>query len=314
MAKEIDPTSSMAALFGSRVRRLRLAAGLTQTEVGRRTHVVGSRITQVERALGAKPTWELAQALNEVLESDDLLIDLWPYVYREAFPDWSQKFMELSARAVGLWQYAAHVVPGLLQTEDYARALLGVYPEHADTEKLEQRLTARMKRQRRIVGPDRPGLWVVLDEAVLMRPVGGPVVMRAQLRRILDAVHRRQAIVQVLPFAQGAHGSLGGSLTLLKMPDATEVAYKEGSEYGYLLEEPTDVRREAVTYDQLRAASLPPDMSTDVIRSVLEGKYRGANVPSRAARRRVAQEQLQQSGRGRLRGGRRRFPGRGSRS
>lgn len=93
MAKEIDPTSSMAALFGSRVRRLRLAAGLTQTEVGRRTHVVGTRITQVERSLGAKPTRELAQALDEVLQADDLLVDLWPYVYREAFPDWSRKFM-----------------------------------------------------------------------------------------------------------------------------------------------------------------------------------------------------------------------------
>lgn len=314
MAKEIDPTSSMAALFGSRVRRLRLAAGLTQTEVGRRTHVVGTRITQVERSLGAKPTRELAQALDEVLQADDLLVDLWPYVYREAFPDWSRKFMELSARAVGIRQYAAHVVPGLLQTEDYARAVLSIYPEHEDEEKLKQRLSARMERQRQAAVADRPGMWVVLDEAVLLRPVGGDAVMRAQLRRLIDAVRNRQLILQVLPFAQGAHGSLGGSLTLLTMPDGTEVAYQEGSEYGYLIEEPADVRRHALTYDRLRAAALPPDMSVDVIRSALEGKHRGANVPSRAARRRVAQEQLQQSSRGRLRGGRRRVPGRGSRS
>ena len=78
----------MAALFGSRVRRLRTAAGLTQAELGQKTHVVSTRITQVERASGAKPTLELARALDAALGADSLLVDLWPYVYREAFPDW----------------------------------------------------------------------------------------------------------------------------------------------------------------------------------------------------------------------------------
>src|SRR3954453_8308432 len=106
----------MAALFGARVRRLRTAAGLTQAELGRKTHVVSTRITQIERASGAKPTLELARALAAVLGADNLLVELWPYVYREAFPDWSRKFMEYSERAVTIEQYAAHVVPGLLQT------------------------------------------------------------------------------------------------------------------------------------------------------------------------------------------------------
>ena len=116
----------MAALFGARVRRLRTAAGLTQAELGARTHVVSTRITQIERASGAKPTLELTRALDAVLGADDLLVELWPYVYREAFPDWSRRFMEYSERAVGIREYAAHVVPGLLQTEDYARAVLGL--------------------------------------------------------------------------------------------------------------------------------------------------------------------------------------------
>lgn len=120
----------MAALFGTRVRRLRTAAGLTQAELGDRTHVVSTRITQIERASGAKPTLELARALDAVLGADDLLVELWPYVYREAFPDWSRKFMEYSERAVAIRQYAAHLVPGLLQTEDYARAVL-VLVEHS---------------------------------------------------------------------------------------------------------------------------------------------------------------------------------------
>jgi transcriptional regulator with XRE-family HTH domain len=314
MAKEIDPTSSMAALFGSRVRRLRTAAGLTQAELGRRTHVVSTRITQVERSLGAKPTRELAQALDEVLGADDLLIDLWPYVYREAFPDWSQKFMELSARAVGIREYAAHVVPGLLQTEEYARSVLSVGQSLQSGEHLRERVAARMQRQERLTGPERPELWVVLDEAVLCRPIGGMAVMRQQLMRLLKEAANPTTTIQVLPFQQGSHDSMGGSMTLLTMTDGDEVAYLEGSNYGRLFEEPTDVKEQTLIYDRLRAAALPPVMSLDMIRAAMEGNYRGASVPTRPERRRLAQKQLQQPGGRQLRGGRRRVPRRDPRS
>ncbi|CDR09371.1 helix-turn-helix domain-containing protein [Streptomyces iranensis] len=296
----------MAALFGSRVRRLRTAAGLTQAELGARTHVVSTRITQIERASGAKPTFELARTLDSVLEADSLLVDMWPYVYREAFPDWSRAFMAYSERAVSIRQYAAHVVPGLLQTEDYARAVLRVGLSLTSDEQLEDRVDARLRRQQRLTSPDRPELWVVLDEAVLRRPIGGRAVMREQLARLLDAAMDPHITVQVLPFDQAEHDVMGGSLTVLTSPDETEVAYTEGAHYGQLIEEPMDVRRLALSYDRLRAASLPPLMSLDMIRSVMEGNHRGASVPSRSERRRVAQEQLQQPGGWRLRRGGRR--------
>ncbi|MFI0503286.1 Scr1 family TA system antitoxin-like transcriptional regulator [Streptomyces albogriseolus] len=298
----------MAALFGARVRRLRTAAGLTQAELGALTHVVSTRITQIERASGAKPTLELARALDAALGADDLLVELWPYVYREAFPDWSRRFMEYSERAVAVRQYAAHVVPGLLQTEDYARAVLKVGRTLSSEEQLRERVALRMGRQERLSTPDRPELWVVLDEAVLRRPVGGLPVMRDQLARLLAAGTEPHITVQVLPFDQGEHEVMGGSLTVLTMPDGSEVAYTEGAHHGQLVEEPDEVASLALTYDRLRAAALPPLMSLDMIRSVREDNHRGANVPSRSERRRVAQEQLQQSGRGRLRGGGRRPP------
>lgn len=313
MAKGIQPEESMAALFGSRVRRLRTAAGLTQAELGARTHVVSTRITQIERSSGAKPTLELARALDAALGADNLLVDLWPYVYREAFPDWSRAFMAHSARAVSIGQYAAHVVPGLLQTEEYARALLSVGRSLTGEQQLEERVTARLARQERLHAPDRPELWVVLDEAVIHRPVGGPDVMRRQLARLLDAAEERHITVQVLPFDQGAHDALGGSLTVLSLPDGTRVAYTEGAHYGQLVEDPPEVNDLALTYDRLRAAALPPLMSLDMIRSVMEGNYRAANVPSRSERRRVAQQQLQQSGGGRLRAGGGRIPRRRAR-
>ncbi|MFC9950849.1 helix-turn-helix domain-containing protein [Streptomyces prasinus] len=303
----------MAALFGARVRRLRTAAGLTQAELGARTHVVSTRITQIERASGAKPTLELARALDAVLGADDLLVELWPYVYREAFPDWSRRFMEYSERAGAIKQYAAHVVPGLLQTEDYARAVLSLDALLESDEQLEERVAARMGRQGRLSSPDRPELCVVLDEAVLRRPIGDHAVMRKQLARLIDAAAERHITVQVLPFDQGGHEAMGGSLTVLTLPDDSEMAYTEGADYGQLIEETTDVGRYKVIYDRLRAAALPPVMSLGMIRSAMEGNYRGANLPSRSDRRRLAQEQLQQSGRGRLRGGGRRVPGRRAR-
>jgi transcriptional regulator with XRE-family HTH domain len=293
----------MAALFGTRVRKLREAAGLTQTEVGARTHVVGSRITQIERATGAKPTLELTRALDRELVADDLLIDLWPYVYREAYPDWSQAFIAYSARAAVIREYSSHAVPGLLQTPEYARALLSMGHSLRDAEHLEERVAARLDRQVRLTGPDRPELWIILDEAVLRRPVGGSAVMRGQLEKLLRMAEEPNITVQVLPFDQGAHGALAGSLTVLVLPDGTQVAYTEGAHHGQLTEEPEEVERFVLTYDHLRAMALPPLMSLELIRSVLEVDYRGSRVPSRSDRRRLAQQQLQQRGGRQLRAG-----------
>ncbi|MFE3383283.1 helix-turn-helix domain-containing protein [Streptomyces anulatus] len=308
MVKAIDPQSSMAALFGSRLRKLRVAAGLTQTEVGVLAHVVGSRIAQLERATGAKPTLELTRVLDKELVADELLIDLWPYVYREAYPDWSRAFIAYSARAAVIREYASHVVPGLLQTPEYARALLSVGHTLRDAEHLEERLAARLDRQVRLTGPDRPELWIILDEAVLRRPVGGAAVMQGQLEKLLRMAEEPNVTIQVLPFDQGAHGSLGGSLTVLVMPDGTEIAYTEGAHYGQLTEEPDEVERFVLTYDQLRAMALPPLMSLAMIRSVLEADNRAASAPSRSDRRRLAQQQLQQPGGRQLRTGGGRIP------
>lgn len=308
MAKAIDPQASMAALFGTRVRKLREAAGLTQTEVGARTHVVGSRITQIERATGAKPTLELTRSLDRELVADDLLIDLWPYVYREAYPDWSQAFIAYSARAALIREYSSHAVPGLLQTPEYARALLSMGHSLRDAEHLEERVAARLERQNRLTGPDRPHLWIILDEAVLRRPVGGAAVMRGQLEKLLRLAEEPNITIQVLPFDQGAHGALAGSLSLLVMPDGAEIAYTEGAHNGQLTEEPDEVEQFVLTYDHLRAMALPPLMSLELIRSVLEVDYRGNRVPSRSDRRRLAQQQLQQRGGRQLRAGGGRIP------
>ncbi|WP_371503436.1 helix-turn-helix domain-containing protein [Kitasatospora sp. NBC_00374] len=300
----------MAALFGARVRRLRLAAGLTQAELGERTFTHSTRINQIERTTGHRPTLDLARALDTALGADGLFTDLWQHVNRESFPDWSRAFMDREARATEIRTYMAQTVHGLLQTGAYARAILSIGKSLKTEEQLAERLNARMSRQDRLRGPGAPELWVVLDEAVLMRPVGGGEVMREQLAHLLDVARSPLVTLQVLPFDQGEHRAMGGSLTVLVLPDGAEVAYTEGADYGRLIEDPAEVEPYSVTYDRLRAHALPPSLSLSMIRSVMEGTYSA----SRSARRRLAQVQLQQSGGRRVRRGGRRLSGGGARA
>ncbi|WP_394814777.1 helix-turn-helix domain-containing protein [Streptomyces millisiae] len=307
MANEIDPSDSMGALYGTRLRRYRLEAGWTQGDLGFRAHVVQSRINQLERATGAKPTLELSKKLDELLNTDGLLAELTPHVRREAFPDWAQEHLRQEGLAVSVRAYMNSVFHGLLQTRSYARTLLSQYPLLASAEELEVRLTARLERQARLADPKLRQFCVVLDEAVLMRPVGGSATMREQCARLLHVAKDPRFVFQVLPFAAGEHPVVGGSLTLLTLPDQRESAYVEGSQSGRLYEEKREVQQYQRAYDQIRAQSLPPHLSLELIQSVMEGRYGAARVPSGTQRRRLAQKQSQQRGRWAVRrgGGRR---------
>ena len=304
MANDLDSASSMAALFGARLRRLRTRAGLTQAELGRGVHVVGARIAQVERATGHKPTAAFARLLDERLDADQLFADLWPHVNRESFPDWLLRYMGMSAKATAMRQYAAHVVPGLLQTEEYARALLQVGRTQTTAEQLDRRLAARMSRRSQLDEAGGLDYWVVLDESVLRRAIGGKAAMRAQFARLLEQVQAQHVTVQVLPFSSGEHAALGGSLTLLTLPDGSDVAYTEGAESGQLVQESEDVKTYSVTYERLRALAFPPKKSAELIRAAMEEIDSDSGIPPRSRRRRLAKVQLQQSRGGQLpRGG-----------
>ncbi|MGW6456398.1 helix-turn-helix domain-containing protein [Streptomyces sp. NPDC055078] len=295
MAKE-NEAPSMAELYGSRLRRLRQARNWTQRELGRAVAVEHSRIAQIERTSGARPTLQLSRAFDRVFETDGLFEELWPHVYRETYPNWSRAFLDAQARAVEIRVYMAHTVHGLLQTPEYARALLRLGRSLKTEEQLEERVSARLARQERLNGPDAPSLLVILDESVLRRPVGGPETMRQQLARLLAATESPRVTVQVLPYSHGEHPSLGGSLELLSMPDGSTVAYKEGADFGWLVEDPEDVKWYADSYYRLWGGSLPWAMSLDMIRSLMEGSTSDTRVPAQAQRRRVAQVQSQQSG------------------
>jgi len=250
----------MAALFGSRVRRLRTAAGLTQAELGEKTHVVASRITQVERTSGAKPTLDLARALDQALGADDLLVDLWPYVYRETFPDWSRAFMTHAERAVSIRQYAAHVVPGLLQTEAYARALLG-----GD----DQAVAARLGRQSILSreDPPPPKLHCVLAEAVLHNQIGDAATMREQLEHLAASVSPRLS-VQIVPYG-AVHLGIQGSFVIADV-DGGQVAYVETAVRGMTLGSPEDLAAATDVWESVRTAALSQAESLELIKRTAE--------------------------------------------
>ncbi|MFC4493026.1 Scr1 family TA system antitoxin-like transcriptional regulator [Streptomyces ovatisporus] len=272
--KELDPSASLAALYGAKLRKLRTRAGWTQRELGDRVPVAHSRIAQFE--LGNEtPPEDVAGKLDELLRADGDLTDLWRHVRRTPIPDWARMFVTYEARATAMHKYMAHSLPGLLQTESYARAVLSVGQVYGTgtAVELEEKLAARMARRTVLDNSTPPWLWVVLDEAVLHRVVGGRPVMREQLVHLLDMAALPRLTLQVLPYERGAHPGMGGSVTLLTLPGSGQVVYLEGINSGTLVEAPGDVEQYAIAYDLLQANALPPDESAHFIREVMEDRY-----------------------------------------
>ncbi|GAB2953952.1 helix-turn-helix transcriptional regulator [Streptomyces pseudoechinosporeus] len=268
--KELDPSTSLPALYGVKLRKLRIRAGLTQRQLGDKIPIAHSRIAQFE--LGNEtPPEDVNAKLDVLLGADGDLIDLWGHIRMTPIPDWARKFVEYEARATKMLKYMAQAVPGLLQTEAYARALLRISrPRDTDAE-IDELVTTRLERQAILRRSAPPLLWCILDEAVIRRPVGGHAVMSEQLAHVLRMARTPHVVVQVLPFGQGEHPVMGGSLTILSFERGSDVAYTESSHSGELVERPEEVAEYALAYDLLQAKALPPDESLAVIRSAMEG-------------------------------------------
>ncbi|MFD7922955.1 helix-turn-helix domain-containing protein [Streptomyces sp. NPDC059740] len=212
---------------------------------------------------------EVVAALEAVYGTGGHLADLWELARRDGFKDRFKRFMDLERRAVMRYEYASATVPGLLQTEDYAREQLRT-ARPRDEEELAEEVALRTGRQSVLFGPEPVQFRAVLDEAVLRRPMADAKQWAAQLRWLLDAAELSHITLQVLPFTAGLQHLLGGSLTLLWLPGGKSMAYTEGSWSGELVETPADVDKLRLYYDLLRDSSLPPRDSVALIHSVLE--------------------------------------------
>lgn len=264
-ARELDPSSSVLAYFGSELRRFRTAANMTQGQLGDAINYTGALVGLIETAKRT-PARDFAERCDAVLNTGGALIRLWPLVNQRLFPSWFRGYVELEATATRLLSFDVQVVPGLLQTEAYARAVLlaGRHPN------IDELVAARLDRQRILTQPEPPLYWVVLDEGVLRRRVGGSAVMREQLKRLVEAATSPRIVLQVLPYDAGAHAGVDGPLTILSFDEGTDAVYIEGIGSGQLMTQPEEVARCHLVYDLVRAVALSPEASVAMIAAITE--------------------------------------------
>ncbi|MFE9442654.1 helix-turn-helix domain-containing protein [Streptomyces sp. NPDC006602] len=263
--------------FGTELKRRREDAGITQVELGLRVFVSGGYIGQFEQAI-RKPQLDVAQRIDEALQTDGIFERLCRKLIDDPrYADYFAKAAELEALATKICEFAPALVPGLLQTAEYARAITLAMNPFAPDEYIEEKVSGRMERSRILKDATRPVYWMILHENVLRIPVGGAAVMAEQLEYVAVLARKRAVLVQVLPYAAGAY-AVSGMITLMDFEDAPPTAYTEAVYSGNLLDDPAVVMRAQSAYDQLRAAALSPEASLALVESAAEDHRRCAST------------------------------------
>jgi transcriptional regulator with XRE-family HTH domain len=264
------------------LRELRLAAGLTTMEsAAERSGLSRATISRIENAkqtILPRTVRLLCQTYGVGAPLLDHLVRLaeesedrgWLLAYSDTTPNWFERYLGEEAEASEIENYQAEFVPGLLQTADYCRALSAVDSPDATDEGVARRVELRLARQQ-LLGRDKPPrLHVVLNEAVLRREVGGPRVMRDQLRHLADMARRPEVIVQVLPFGAGAHPAMTGSFSMLRFPSGggDPTIFVEVDSGALYPDRPVDVERYTWKFARLRDLALAPDDSIALVSRV----------------------------------------------
>jgi transcriptional regulator with XRE-family HTH domain len=194
----------------------------------------------------------------------------WWQSYGSAIPDWFQVYVGLEAEVSSLHVYESELVHGLLQTADYYRTFLRTAPAAGNDDEVERKIAVRMARQERLTGDDPPEYWVVLNEAVIRRVVGGAEVMRKQLNHIAEIAELPHVSVQVLPFSAGVHPAMDGAFRILGFPEPgdPDVVYMENQIGSLYLEQDPEIARYAQMFNHLIAKALDPDDSRRMIARV----------------------------------------------
>ncbi|MFI9270726.1 helix-turn-helix domain-containing protein [Kitasatospora sp. NPDC052896] len=267
MSASINPTVRRRRL-GAELRRLRESKGMTAEEVAGRLMVSQSKISRLEngrRSISQRDVRDLCDVYN--VDDARMRNSLMEMARESRQRGWWHEFGDipysvyigLEAEASSIRAYESSFVPGLLQTREYAEAVvMGTQPD-TEADAIRRRVEVRLKRQDRLTGEDRfASFWSVIDEAVLAREVGGKPVMSDQMARLLEVGEQPNVTIQVIPFVHGAHPGMTGTFSLMEFPESADstVVYFEGVTSDLYLEKDVDVRRYTGLYDHLRAAAL----------------------------------------------------------
>jgi hypothetical protein len=269
-------------LLGSQLRRFREDAGVTPERAGYELRASRSKISRLENGRVKLKNRDMTDLLtlygvtDEGLRSKFLALvtqsntaDWWAK-YNDILPDWFEAYLGFEAAAATIRSFEVQFVHGLFQTEDYARAVACARRKAMATDEVERRVAVRLKRQDLLNRPNPPVIWSVMDEAVLRRPVGGPTVMRAQFRRLIEVAELPHVTLQVVPFASGAHAGESGSFTVLRFEerDLPDVVYIEQLTGAIYLDQRSDVEHYLQVVDELSGEALTPEGTKRFIEQV----------------------------------------------
>jgi transcriptional regulator with XRE-family HTH domain len=258
------PTALRIAL-GTHLRRLREDSQITSAEAAEAIRATPSKISRLERGRTTAKQRDVADLLTlygvtDQAEREELLELVrqasapgWWQQYDDVLPRWFESYIGLEKAASIIRNYEVQFIQGLLQTEDYARAVILISNAHAPAEEIDRRVSLRMRRQELLTQPGAPEFWAVLDEAALRRSPGGAKVMRAQLEHLLQVTELPNVTLQIAPFDAGPHAAAGGPFSILRFPepDLPDVVYLEQLNSAIYLDQPDDVINYLTIMDQL---------------------------------------------------------------
>jgi transcriptional regulator with XRE-family HTH domain len=271
-------------LLGTQLRRLRDAKRISRHEAGDLIRASESKISRMELGRVGFKERDVADLLTlyGVVDENEraALLTLareanthgWWHPFADLLPNWFQPYLGMEAAASLIRTYEVQFVPGLLQTEDYARAVIRIGYGNAHGDEFDRRVRLRAERQRQTLArPDPPQLWAVVDEAALRRPIGGIDVMRTQLETLAEASRRPNIRIQVIPFQTGGHAAVGGAFTILRFPDQDipDVVYIEHLTNALYLDKREDIYQYAAAIERLFIEAEPPTRTAEIVATVL---------------------------------------------
>jgi transcriptional regulator with XRE-family HTH domain len=268
-----DRSRTPEGVFGKALKFFRERAGQSLTELAALSNYSATVISKIEN--GRRPPAEgFPERMDAIpqLNTQGWLTQWWEWLKdsarHRAYPGWFDRWPDYEAKAITLRWFEPLVVPGLLQTEEYARAVLRTRVGDTD-EQIEEMVAARLARQA-ILDKDRPPtVWAVLDEGVLRRPVGGAYVMREQANRLAEAARHPNVVIQVIPMSTGAHQGLnGGAFILADFEDHAPVAYQDTAVQGQIVDSPEHLANLMILWDTVKAVALPVAASLELIEEV----------------------------------------------
>jgi transcriptional regulator with XRE-family HTH domain len=271
-------------LVGARLRRLRTDMGLSREEAAQAIRASEWKIHRLENGQVGFKERDLVDLLEryEVTDPDEVdeILALareanapgWWQHYGDVLPPWFRTYVDLESAATLIRTYEGQFVPGLLQTDDYMRAVVRGAHLDESSEEVGRRVRLRMARQTLLTREHPPRLWAVVDEAALRRPVGGPGVMKGQLERLLDATELPNVTLQVLPLDTGAHPAMVGSFSVLRFPDQElpDVVYLEHLTGATYLNKPDEVDQYLHVMESICVRAAAPDQTVELLNRLLD--------------------------------------------